>query len=251
MLKNKDLLILIKNYLNNDKRFYYLGKGANEGFWRTRGKDDSHGISFIDLKKNMARKGGERGGGGDFNKQFDDLLVYGITAVEIITPLTDEEVKNKKLIKKSIKMSNDLIEKKQIKNISGDLAFPEGAIFTLDEKDNSYVYREERCEVGSNYEYNNTYETRYAKEFVESNLGILFEEITKEVNEPDSMNKESILGVELNEEDLSDAPDEPKVETTVDIIKDIVYNIDSILEYLDKALDELKELTDLLKTFEK
>jgi len=47
----------IKEKLNSDERFNYLGRGANEGCWATRKKGEDSPGKFIDLKKNLARKG--------------------------------------------------------------------------------------------------------------------------------------------------------------------------------------------------
>lgn len=49
------LLEKIKDRLNADERFHFLGRGANEGMWATteRGRP----INFINLKKPLAQKG--------------------------------------------------------------------------------------------------------------------------------------------------------------------------------------------------
>lgn len=52
------LLDAIKQKLNEDTRFFFLGKAANEGIWATREKgDNSVSGKMIQLKKNLAQKG--------------------------------------------------------------------------------------------------------------------------------------------------------------------------------------------------
>lgn len=46
-----DLLQQVKEIINSDNRFHYIGRAANEGVWET---DPD---SFITFSKNIARKG--------------------------------------------------------------------------------------------------------------------------------------------------------------------------------------------------
>lgn len=47
----------IKAKLDSDARFHFLGRGANEGVWATREKGEEGCGNFIELKKNLAKKG--------------------------------------------------------------------------------------------------------------------------------------------------------------------------------------------------
>jgi hypothetical protein len=51
------LLEKIKEKLNSDIRFNYLGAGANQGVWATRKKGEKGCGDFIQLKKRLAGKG--------------------------------------------------------------------------------------------------------------------------------------------------------------------------------------------------
>lgn len=47
----------VKEFLDNDERFYYQGRGANLGVWRTSQKGEELYTGNVDLKKELARKG--------------------------------------------------------------------------------------------------------------------------------------------------------------------------------------------------
>lgn len=47
----------IKEKLNADKRFNFLGRGANQGVWATRERGSDEIGEYIQLKKDLAQKG--------------------------------------------------------------------------------------------------------------------------------------------------------------------------------------------------